>query len=77
MGNLQELSDLKNKISSAEKEMALREKTLAESHLIELKSKQQIIDLKDDEISRIKDMKSNLEKINMKYLKHLFQKMIL
>ncbi len=56
----EELLELRNKITSAEKEMELREKTLAESHQIELKSKQQIIDLKDDEISRIKDMKSKM-----------------
>jgi len=52
-----EILNLENQIGSAEKEKELLEQTLNDSHQVELKSKQEIIDLKDDEISRIRDMK--------------------
>ena len=52
-----EIRDLLNQIKLAEQGKELLEKTLNDSHQVELKSKQDIIDLKDDEISRIKDMK--------------------
>ena len=55
------MADQKIKGRFSRKKMSLKEKTLAESHQIELKSKQQIIDLKDEEISRIKDMKSKCQ----------------
>ena len=71
-----EIRDLLNQIKLADKEKELLEKTLNDSHQVELKSKQEIIDLKDDEIARIKEMKlkmsvkeigekSNLESIDL------------
>lgn len=52
-----EIKDLKNEIKLKENEKELLEKNLKESHRIKLESKQDIIDLKDEEITRIKDMK--------------------
>ena len=52
-----EIRDLKNEIKLKENEKELLEKNLKESHRIKLESKQDIIDLKDEEITRIKDMK--------------------
>jgi len=51
---------LENKISSAETEKELLEKTLIESHQVELKSKDEIIQLKDEEIALRKEMKIKL-----------------
>ena len=52
-----EIRDLKNEIKLKENEKELLEKNLKESHRVKLESKQDIIDLKDEEITRIKDMK--------------------
>jgi len=52
-----EIRDLKNEIKLKEKEKELLERNLKESHRVKLESKQDIIDLKDEEIVRIKDMK--------------------
>ena len=56
----QQLMTLESKISSSETEKELLEKSLQEKHQIELKNKDAIIDLKDDEIERVKDMKLKL-----------------
>lgn len=52
--------ELENQISSAETEKKLFEKTLTQSHQVELKSKDEIIRLKDEEIALRKDMKLKL-----------------
>jgi hypothetical protein len=52
-----EIRDLKNEIKLKENEKELLEKNLNDSHRVKLESKQDIIDLKDEEIDRIKDMK--------------------
>ncbi len=53
----EELMKLKGEVSSADSEKALLEKSLQEKHQIELKNKDAIIVLKDEEIDRVKDMK--------------------
>jgi len=53
----EELMKLKGEVSSADSEKALLEKSLLEKHQIELKNKDAIIVLKDEEIDRVKDMK--------------------
>ena len=55
-----QLVDLQNKINNADTEKSLLEKTLQEKHQIELKAKDQIIQMKDDEIELRKDMKLKL-----------------
>ncbi len=55
-----EVMNLKNKISTAETEKELLEKTLTQSHLVELTSKDEIIRLKDEEIALRKEMKIKL-----------------
>ena len=53
----EELMKLKGEVSSADSEKALLEKSLQEKYQIELKNKDAIIVLKDEEIDRVKDMK--------------------
>ena len=55
-----QLLELQNRVNNADTEKALMEKTLTEKHQIELKAKDQIIQLKDDEIELRKDMKMKL-----------------
>lgn len=52
--------ELQNKISSAETDKQLLEKTLKESHQLELRSKDDVIRLKDEEIALRKEMKIKL-----------------
>ena len=52
--------ELKNKISSAETDKELLEKTLTQSHEVELRSKDEVIRLKDEEIALRKEMKIKL-----------------
>lgn len=59
--NLEKERDgLANKLENKETELQLREKTLKEKYSAELKVKEDIIKYKDDEISRVKDMKLKL-----------------
>ena len=51
------IKDLENKIGTADTKKDLLEKSMKEKHLIELKSRDDIIRLKDEEIDRVKDMK--------------------
>ena len=55
-----QLLELQNRVNNADTEKALMEKTLTEKHQIELKAKDQIIQMKDDEIELRKDMKMKL-----------------
>ena len=55
-----QLLELKNRVNNADTEKSLMEKTLREKHQIELKAKDQIIQMKDDEIELRKDMKMKL-----------------
>jgi hypothetical protein len=55
-----QLLELQNRVSNADTEKSLMEKTLTEKHQIELKAKDQIIKMKDDEIELRKDMKMKL-----------------
>jgi len=55
-----QLLELQNRVNNADTEKSLMEKTLTEKHQIELKAKDQIIQLKDDEIELRKDMKMKL-----------------
>ena len=52
--------DLENKIGSAGTEKDLLEKSMRETHLVEINAKDAIIRLKDEEIDRVKDMKLKL-----------------
>jgi hypothetical protein len=53
----EELTTLKSKVSSVDTEKELLEKSLQEKHQIELENKDAIINLKDEEIELVKDMK--------------------
>ena len=55
-----QLLELQNRVNNADTEKSLMEKTLTEKHQIELKAKDQIIQMKDDEIELRKDMKMKL-----------------
>lgn len=55
-----QLTDLQNRINNADTEKSLLEKTLKEKHQIELRARDQIIQMKDDEIELRKDMKMKL-----------------
>ena len=55
-----ERDGLANKLENKETELQLREKTLREKFSADLKVKEDIIKYKDDEISRVKDMKLKL-----------------
>ena len=55
-----ENSNLNNEVKNKDNEKLLSEKTLFEKYSIKLKSKDDIIQMKDDEISRHKDLKSKL-----------------
>ena len=55
-----QLTDLQNRINNADTEKSLLEKTLEEKHQIELRARDQIIQMKDDEIELRKDMKMKL-----------------
>ena len=55
-----ERDGLANKLENKETELQLREKTLKEKFSADLKVKEDIIKYKDDEISRVKDMKLKL-----------------
>ena len=55
-----ENNNLNNEVKNKDNEKLLSEKTLTEKYSIELKSRDNIIQMKDDEISRHKDLKSKL-----------------
>ncbi|CAN5420429.1 DUF2130 domain-containing protein [soil metagenome] len=55
-----ERDDLSNRLENKETEIQLREKTLNEKFVADLKAKEEIIKMKDDEISLRKDMKLKL-----------------
>lgn len=55
-----ERDDLSNKLNAKEIQNKLIEETLKKEHLIELQTRDNIIQLKDEEISRIKDLKTKL-----------------
>ena len=55
-----QLLELQNRVNNADTEKSLMEKTLTEKHQIELRAKDQIIQMKDDEIELRKDMKMKL-----------------
>ena len=55
-----EILNLENQIGSADTEKDLLEKSLKETHLIEIKAKEEIIRLREEEIDRVKDMKLKL-----------------
>lgn len=52
--------ELQNQVKSADTEKGLLEKSLKESHQTEVKAKEEIIRMKDEEIARVKDMKLKL-----------------
>lgn len=52
-----EILDLKSKLQLAEAQKELEIKQLEQTNLVEIKAKEDIIRLKDDEIERVKDMK--------------------
>ncbi len=55
-----QVNELQNRVNNADTEKSLLEKTLIEKHQVELKAKDQIIQMKDDEIELRKDLKMKL-----------------